>query len=282
MADVQKSAFSLSSATIMLGKAFVDDVFSLTPAAHSVGMVSETNITLDSSLNSLLNGVAQSEVDSKRTNVQSMITGNVFEMTAQNFMRAHAMSGAATAVKRGRLGTALVGGATSVSIASDPIPGEASSAITNLSDIPSGSTILIQRPGGEDDYVFPTKTNAAATGTGPFVLPLGADHAIPAGMSFPVGSYVWVVPPVPVGDIDADDLFCVKITGVLSQFKRPLTYIAPKVRIVKGFGISYNETQYASMAWELKPQLMSVGEAASMPRLAEIGTRMTGRLYVGG
>lgn len=282
MADVQKSAFSLSSATIMLGKAFVDDVFSLTPGTHSVGMVSETNITLDSSLNSLLNGVAQSEVDSKRTNVQSMITGNVFEMTAQNFMRAHAMSGAAAAVKRGRLGTALIGGATSVSITSDPIPGEASSAITNLSDIPSGSTILIQRPGGEDDYVFPTKTSAAATGTGPFVLPLGTDHAIPAGMSFPVGSYVWVVPPVPVGDIDADDLFCVKITGVLSQFKRPLTYIAPKVRIVKGFGISYNETQYASMAWELKPQLMSVGEAASMPRLSEIGTRMSGRLYVGG
>lgn len=282
MADVQKSAFSLSSATIMIGKAFVDDVFSLTPDVHSVGMVSEAQITLDSSVNSLLNGVAQAEVDSKRTGVQSMITGNVFEMTTQNFMRSHAMAGTPVPIRRGVLTAPLASGATSVSINSDPIPGEPTSAIANLSEIPSGSTILIQRKDGETDYVFPTKTNAAATGTGPFVLPLGADHAIPANMSFPAGSRVWIVAPVPVGDIDADDLFCVKVTGTLSNFDRPMTYVAPKVRMVKGFGITFNETQYGSMAWEMKPLLLSRGEVGAMPRLTEIGTRRAGMLYVGG
>ena len=282
MADVQKSAFALSSATIMIGKAFVDDVFALTPEKHSVGMVSEANIGLDSSVNSLLNGVAQAEVDAKRTGVTSSITGNVFEMTAQNFMRSHAMSGSAIPVKRGRLTAPLVAGAVSVSIASDPIPGEATSAITAITDIPAGSTILIQRGDGETDYVFPTVTSAAATGTGPYVAALDVEHDIPADMSFPAGSRVWVVQPVGVGDIDADDLFCAKIVGTLSNFDRPMVYIAPKVRMVKGFGISFNETQYSSMAWEMKPLLLSRGELTGAPRLAEVGTRRSGRLYVGG
>jgi hypothetical protein len=282
MADVQKSAFALSSATLMIGRAFVDDVFSLTPAQHSVGMASEVTVGLDSSINELLNGVAQASVDAKRTGVSSSITGNVFEMTAQNFMRSHAMSGAATPVKRGRLSAALTSGATSVSIVSDPIPGEATSAITATTDIPSGSTILIQRVDGEQDYVFPTVTSAVATGTGPYVAALGADYAIPAGMTFPAGARVWIVQPVPVGDIDADDLFCVKIAGVLTNFDRPMVYIAPKVRMVKGFGLAWNETQYGSMAWEMKPFLLSRGEVASATRMAEIGTRRTGRLYIGG
>lgn len=282
MADVQKSAFALSSATIMIGKAFVDDVFSLTPDKHSVGMVSEVAIGLDSSINSLLNGVAQAEVDAKRTGVTSSITGNVFEMTAKNFMTAHAMSGATTPVKRGRLTAQLDAGAVSVSIASDPIPGEATSAITAVTDIPAGSTLLIQRPSGETDYVFPTVTSAVATGSGPYVAALDAAHGVPTGLSFPAGSRVWIVSPVPVGDIDADDLFCAKIVGTLSNFDRPMVYIAPKLRVVKGFGVSFNETQYASMAWELKPLLLSRGEVSGAPRLDEVGTRRTGRLYVGG
>jgi len=282
MADVQKSAFALSSATIMLGRAFVDDVFSLRPELHSIGMVSEVNVGLDSSINSLLNGVAQTEVDAKRTGVTSSITGNVFEMTAQNFMRSHAMSGAATPVKRGRLTAAVAGGAVSLSIASDPIPGEITSAITAIGDIPAGSTILIQRGSGETDYVFPTVTSAAATGSGPYVVALDAAHGIPTDMTFAVGARVWVVQPVNVGDIDADDLFCAKIVGTLSNFDRPMVYIAPKIRMVKGFGLVFNETQYSSMSWEMKPLLLSRGELTGAPRLSEIGTRSPGKLYVGG
>lgn len=281
MADVMKSAFSLSSATIMLGRAFTDDVFALTPSAHSVGMVSEAVVGLDSSITELLNGVSQSTVDAKRTGVASSITGNVYEMTAQNFMRSQAMaSGGNTVVKRGVLSAAAAASAVSLSITSDPIPGEPTSAITAIGDIPAGSTILIQRVNGEQDYVFPTVTSGVATGTGPYTVPIAGAYAIPSTMSFAAGARVWVVSPVPVGDIDADDLFCVKITGTLSNFDRPVTYIAPKVRMVKGFQLSYNETQYSSMPWELKPLLMSATEA-STGRLAEIGTRRSGRVYVG-
>jgi hypothetical protein len=279
MADVQKSAFSLTSATIMIGKAFTDDVFSLIPATHSVGVAQEVTVGVDSSIIELLSGVAQITIDAKRTGISTSITGNIYEMTAQNFLRSQAMNGTAIQVKRGVLASAAAAAATSLSITSDPIPGEAASAITVVGDIPSGSTILIQRVNGEQDYVFPTVSTGAATGTGPFAVPIASTSAIPANMSFPIGARVWVVSPVPVGDMDADDLFCLKITGTLSNYDRPMTYIAPKVRVVKGFQLSYSETQYSSMPWEFKPLLMSASEAAA--RLAEVGTRRAGRLYVG-
>lgn len=280
MADVQKSAFSLSSATIMVGKAFTDDVFSLTPDEHSVGMAQEVSITLDSSLNELMNGVAQAPVDAKRTNVSSSISGNIFEMTAKNFLISQALAtDGAVDVKRGKLDTIGAADDVSLSVVSDPIPGEASSAITNLSDIPAGSTILLQRPDDDTDYVFPTVTSGATTGTGPFVIPIAGDYAIPSNMSFPVGTRVWIVTPVAVGDVDADELFCLKITGNLTNYDRPMTYIAPKCRIVKGFQLGYSETQYGSMPWEIKPFLMSKSEVTG--RLAEVGTKTSGRLYVG-
>lgn len=281
MADVQKSAFSLSSATIMIGKAFTDDVFSLTPDEHSVGMAQEVTVTLDSQLNELMNGVAQASVDAKRTNVSSTITGNVFEMTARNFLISQAQSASgAIQVKRGVLSSPLAADAVSMDLQSSPLPGEADSAITAIGDIPAGSTLLIQRADGETDYVFPTMSSGAATeSTGTFTVPLAGDYAIPSNMTFPAGSLVWVVSPVGVGDINADELFCVKITGVLSNYDRPMTYIAPKVRVAKGFQLSYSETQYTSMPWEFKPFLLSRTEAAG--RLTEIGTKRTGRLYVG-
>jgi hypothetical protein len=282
MADVKTSAFMLSSATIMIGRAFVDDVFALTPDKHSVGMVSEVNITMDSSLTELTNGVAQATVDSKRTGLSTAISGNVFEMTAQNFLRAQGITTAATPVKRGILMGSAAGGSTSLSVASDPIPGEATSALTSVGDIPAGSTILIQRGDGETDYIFPTVSSGAATlNAGRYTIPIAGASAVPADMSFLIGARVWIVQPVPVGDIGDDEFFCVKIVGTLSNFDRPVVYIAPKVKMVKGFSAAFNETQYSSMQWELKPHMMSRGEIASGGRLSEIGARRTGRLFVG-
>lgn len=281
MADVQKSAFALSSATIMMAPAFTTDVFSLTPDLHSVGMAQEVNVTVDSSVTELLNGVAQVLVDSKRTGVRASISGNVFEYTAQNFMRAQSMNGAPIQVRRGVLSAAAASGAVSLSITSDPIPGEPSSAITGLADIPAGSTILIQRVGAENDYVFPTKTSGATTGTGPFVVPIAAPYAIPATASFPIGARVWIVSPIGVANMDTDDLFGVKITGTLSNFDRPVVAVFPKVRVVSGFNLSFTETSYGSMPWQFGPMMMSKTEAAT-GRLVEIGTRQPGLVYVGG
>jgi len=279
MADVQKSAFSLTSATLMMAPAFTTDVFSLRPDLHSVGMSSEVNVTVDSSVTALLNGVAQATVDSKRTGVSASITANVYEMTAQNLMRSQALANNPITMKRGVLSAALASAAVSVSITSSPVPGETTSAITAVTDIPLGSTLLIQRA-NQPDYMFIATSSAAATGTGPYVVAI-AGSAIPAGMTFAAGDLVWVVDDIPIASIDSDDVFGVKIVGTLSQFNRPIVAVFPKVRVAKGFQLSFNETQYTSMPWELSPLLLSSSEVASVTRGSEIGTRAPGVVYVG-
>lgn len=279
MADVKKNAFMLSSATVMLAPAFTTDVYSLIPATHSIGMVKEVNVTVDSSEITLQNGVANATIDTRKTNVAPMISMTVFEYTAQNAAYAGGLAGTTTGIKRGVLTVALAAEAVSMSINSDPIPGEASSAITGVGDIPAGSTLLLQRPNGEVDYVFPTKSSGVATGTGPYTIPIAGDYKIPLGVTFPVGTKVYVLPAVAIGDINSDQLFCAKITGTLSNYDRPVTAVFPKLKIISGFNISFTEGEYGGMPWQLKPLLMSSTEAAG--RLADIGSKRFGDVYIG-
>lgn len=279
MADVQKNAFMLSSATVMMAPAFEKSVYDLTPAADSLGMVREVAIPVESSLIELKNGVAQATVDSRRTNVSAMISFTMFEFTAANAAKSLARAGTVGAIKRGRLHTAANAAAAELVFDSAPIPGDSASAITAVGEIPSGSTILLQRPDGTD-YVFPTKSTGNATvATGRYTVPIAGNYAIPAGMSFPVGTTVWIVPAIPVGNIDDDAMFGVKIVGTLSNYDRPIVFVAPKVKVSRGFNLTFNETDYGGMPFELRPLLMSAGEATG--RLADIGTKAIGDVYIG-
>lgn len=278
MSAANKNAFMLSSATLMMAKFGDVPVFDLTPADHSVGLSKEIAVNIDSSNIDLTAGVAQVLVDSKRTNVQTSITGSVHEYSAQNLLRAQSLATAATTAKRGKLSAQAAGGAVSLSIVASDIPGESTSALgTAAGAIASGATILIQDP-NSPELVFPTRASAASTySAGTHTVAIASPYAIPAGMTFPVDSLVWVVTEMAVGSMDQGDLFSVKIAGTLSNFNRPLVYVAPKVQITKGFNLSFNETQYGAMPWEMRGLLLSASEATG--RLAEIGTRAPGKLY---
>jgi hypothetical protein len=99
-------------------------------------------------------------------------------------------------------------------------------------------------------------------------------------MTFPIGSRVWIVQQIGIANQDSDDLFGVKIVGTLSNFDRPIVAVFPKVRIVSGFTLAFSETAYGSMPWAMGPLQLSRGEATG--RLAQIGTRQPGLVYVGG
>jgi hypothetical protein len=281
MSAVKSNAFMLSSATLMIAPAFSVDVFSLTPGAHGVGMSSDVAIKVDSSLLELKNGIAQTVVDARRTGVMASISANVFEFTAANIQRAAAIAtGTVPTVKRGVLSSAAAGAATTISLTSDPVSGDAGSAITATGDIPVGSQILIQRVNGEQDYVFPTVSTGAATGAGPFAVPIAGVYAIPAAMSFAIGARVWVISnAITIADSTKDDLFGVKVTGTLSNFDRPVTAVFPKVRISKGFQMNFTEAGYQSMPFEMVPFVMSTAEATG--RLLDIGVNAPGLVYMG-
>jgi len=275
MADVKSPSFLIGNATVMLAPQ-ATDVFSLTPTLHSVGMVKNVNLSVESDSIELRNGILQNLVDSKKSNVRMNVTFEGYEFSAANLYRALGFATNATIQrKRGVLASAAASGATTLSVNSSPVPGDAASAITAIGDIPSGSTLVIQKANAPD-VVFPVRTTAVASGAGPYSLTVSA---IPTGMSFDVGDIVWVVNEMAVGDQRTEDFFCMKIAGTLSNHNVPLVVIFPKVKIMRGFQLQFSETDYANLPFEVSPYFLAQSEVTG--RLAEIGSTVNGKAYIG-
>lgn len=268
MPAVKNNAFLLGEATLMLAPySDATSVFDLTPALHSLGMVRNVSVSEESDKIELRKGIQQLLVDSKKSNVRVSLAAEIFEFNAQNML--YSLSRAATAVlpKRGKLKTAVAGAAATFVVNTDPIPGESATGLTVAADIPVGATLVIQSTGSDTDYILPVKVTATTTMvTGDFTV----TAAVPAGMSFPIGSSVWVVNEIPIGSVDEQDFFKVKVVGTLSNNRKPMAVILPKVKIMKGFNLNFDEGNYTSMPFEFDPYFLTAGEATG--RLAEIGT----------
>lgn len=275
MANVQSPSFLIGNATVMLAPQ-ATDVFTLTPDLHSVGMVKNVNLSVESDSIDLRNGILQNLVDSKKSNVRMNVTFEGYEFTAANLYRALGYAtGSTIQRKRGVLASAAAAGASTLSVTSYPVPGDANSAITAIGDIPSGSTLLLQKA-NQPDFVYPVKTTAAASGSGPYSLTVAA---LPTGISFGAGDIVWVVNEMNVGDQRTEDFFCMKIAGTLSNNNVPLVVIFPKVKVMRGFQLQFSETDYANLPFEVSPYFLAASEISG--RLSEIGTTVNGKCYIG-
>lgn len=280
MADPKNSAFLLSSATVMIGAyGGAVPVFDLDPTNHSVGMVKNVKISMTSSEIELRNGIQQNLVDSLKSGVKLSASFEGYEFSAKNLQLSLGIAGTPIQYLRGKLNTTPTALATSITVVADAVPGESATwpASPAIGDIPAGSTLLIQKLGA-GDIVFPVKTTAAATfASGVFTL---AISALPAGMSFAAGDRVWVANALAVGSTAPLDYFCMKIAGTLSGNDKPAVMIFPKIKIVKGFDMNFNETQYSNLPFEISPYFLTAAEVTG--RLSEIGTNAQGRLYVAG
>lgn len=275
-ADVKNSAFMLGEATLMMAPySDATSVFELTPTAHSIGMVRNVSLTQESDQVELRKGIQQLLIDSKKSNVRTMLSAEVFEFSAQNLFYSLSTASAAVAPKRGKLKNAVTGPVATFIVNTDPIPGETSTGISAVGDIPNGATILIQVAGTGNDYVLPLKVTAATTvATGDYTV----TAAVPTGMSFPAGSRVWVVNEVALGSTAEQDFFKVKIVGTLSNNERPVTVIFPKVKVAKGFQLNFDEGNYTSMPFEFMPYYLAASEVSG--RLSEIGTTRLCNVYI--
>lgn len=274
MAAVKSNAFLLGEATLMIAPFGSTPVFELTPAAHSLGMVRNVSLSQESDNVELRKGIQQHLVDSKKSNVRTTLSAEVYEFSPQNLFYSQSLNRTAVAPKRGKLKAAITGPQATIVLVSDPLPGQASTAITAIADIPVGTTLLIQAAGADSDMTLPVRVTAATTmATGDFTV----TAAVPAGMTFPKDSYVWVVNEVPVGSTAEEDLFAVKMTSTMSNNKRPINLVFPKVKITRGFQITFDETNYGNMPFEFTPQFLSGEEISG--RLAEIGTDKMGITY---
>lgn len=273
---VKNNAFLLGEATLMIAPFGDASVFELTPATHGIGMVRNVQMMQESDQVELRKGIQQLLIDSKKSNVRTTLSAEVFEFTAQNLLYSQSLNRTAVAPKRGKLKNAVTGPVATFIVNTDPLPGEAATGITAVGDIPNGATLLIQVVGDGNDYTLPVKVTAVTTvATTDYTV----TAAVPTGMTFPAGSRVWVVNEIPVNSTAEQDFFAVKISATLSNNERPVNVVFPKVKISKGFQISFDDSNYGSMPWEFTPYFMTTSEISG--RLSEIGTGQMGTTYIG-
>lgn len=276
MADVKDPKFVIGNATVMLAP-YTEDVFALTPEGHSVGMVKAVTITQEADQIMLKNGVTQATVDTVKSNVNMNTSFEGYEFNATNIMHALGLQGSVVRRLRGKLTAAAASGETSLSVESYPISGDADSLIDAAGDIPSGAQLLIQKADAPD-FVYPAKTVASTTGTGPYVVTV---DELPAGISFGVGDVVWVVNEIDAGSTEQDQYFCAKIVGTLSANDEPIAVVMPKLKVARGFNLSFSETDYSNLPFELTPLVMTTSEVQANPKLAGF-TKTIAKAYLGG
>lgn len=278
MAEVKNPKFVIGNATVMLAP-FGEDAFALNPDAHSVGMVKAVSLEQTSEQIMLRNGIQQLTVDTQKSAVNFTATFEGYEFDAQNLTYALGVAGSTVKRLRGRLTANAASGATTISVESYPIAGDAESVIDAVGDIPSGATILLQNP-DDPAEVYPVAATAATTGTGPYVVTV---EALPAAVT--TGWIVWIVNELQVGSFEQDEYFCAKIVGTLSANDEPIMVIIPKLKVTRGFNLSFSETDYSNLPFELTPMLMTRSEVTSKttdnPRYAGFA-RTLAKAYVGG
>lgn len=272
-AETKTNAYLLGNATLMIAPFGAVDPFTMDPDTYSVGMVKNVTLGVEADAIELRHGIQQNLVDSHRSNVRTTFSAEVYEYTAQNLFNGLSINRTATPPKRGKLKTAITGATATIVVNTNPLPGQASSGISAVGDIPNGATILIQRVGSED-YVFPVRVTAATTvASGDYTVTV----AIPAGVTFAANDTVWVVNEVPIGSLEESEFFQVKAVGMLSNYSKPMALILPKVKIRSGFNINFSETDYGNMPFQFDPFYLNSSEISG--RLAEIGTKQMGYLY---
>ena len=268
--EARTSSFVLSSATVMIGA--MGDLWDLNPDDHSIGLVKNFVATTNPTYVDLTQGP-------KGTVVYSVMTANpvqarmeVYEFTSANMKWALGLEGkgvtAPTAV--GSLKTALTG--------SNPTPVttatfDAAADLTGT--FPSGSWIMLQ-DASSTDHVHVAKLSGATTksGSAPYTHTLTfANQGLKTGNDFPVASVISVMNTMDIGIKDEQEFFSAKVVGVLPEDTKPFTLLFPKIRILRGFNVSFTTDNFANMPFEFQPYELLPGDTnygSNFPGVAKL------------
>lgn len=237
--------FLLSTATVMIGA--MADLHSLNPAAHSIGLVKNFQLSLDPEYTELTQGLTNSVVMSVRTNEPVRASMEVYEYTLRNLAYASGLdaSGAAYDALSGVfLSTAsITAAATAIVVAGDVTP-----------DVTVGSYIFIQKDASENSDVVHIAKVSAASYSSPNTTITFTGYAIPTGVTFGIGSRVGLIKKVPIASgVLFQPEMAAKIVGILPKNNEPFTILFPKVKITNGLNVSFDSGQFTNMPFEFTP-----------------------------
>ena len=242
--EAKSAAFMLGTATVMLGPP--EDVFDLTPDEHSIGLVKNFKMAPEIESLPLTQGVRNTKVYEVMTGFPISATFDVFEYTARNIAYSIASEGFKTEFDTKPTGcmlsAGLVAGATTCDIISST---DISAAFT------TGTWIVIQELVGGRDLVAVARLTSNGTYATNKVTLKFTNHPIPMGMAFSTNARVRAMSAIGLGASYEMPNLGMKVVGILPERNEPITLICFKVRVVKGFNLSFVTSDYGSMPFEV-------------------------------
>lgn len=224
--------FMLGAATLLLGPQA--DLFNLTRAEHSVGLIKNFALTAEPSFTELTQGVRNTVVFSVMTGHAVRGSAELYEFTAKNLAYTAQMNGAAFEPDTNIETT------TSAALDGTTTPVTAVTVVAGTG-FAVDDWILIQNPANPDDAV-PRKITAIASNeltVAPAIARQFASGATVRRMNF-----------IEVGGKEETPFYAALVHGVLADGSE-VTVALPKVRVTNGLNLSFQTNDYGNMPIEL-------------------------------
>lgn len=241
MAGLAKTdKFLISDATIMVGP--MANLKTLNPAEHSIGLTKNLAVSIETTKTELTQGLQNDPVMSLVTGSTIQCTAEVYEFTSKNLSYGLGLDGASIVTQ------------TVMDVLSDPVI--AADVSVNIvgdktADYTVGKWIFIQE--GQDDYIHIGKISASVFATGETTITF-TGFPVPTGMAFSsTAGRVGLINKIDADPTLGNKNFAVKVTGVMPGDKKPITLFMPKVKITKGFSLSFTSQNFSNLPFEFSP-----------------------------
>jgi hypothetical protein len=255
--EAKTTAFMLSSATVMIGPS--TDMWDLNVAAHSIGLVKNFQIGSTPTYLDLMQGARGSIVYTTMTANPVKASCEVYEYTSRNLAYGLGLDGSAlTAHATGYVTAAIITGTAA--------PGVITTTFLAATDVsgsfPVGSWISFQIAHTDSVHIAKISATTTVSGTAPSITHTltFANHGVKTGMSFPTGTKINKVNRLEVGATDLNINYAAKVIGILPDGNKPVSLLIPKVRIIRGFNMSFTTDNYGNMPFEFQPMDLTVGD----------------------
>jgi len=222
--------FLVGTATIMLG--LPADLRDFRPETHSIGLVKNVKLMAEATYIELTQGIRNSIVHSVKTGEPVRASSEVYEFNASNWQYALGFSG--YNVVNTELETTVT-----TAVAATPL-GADTFDVASATSYVFGDYVMLQV--GYDDVVIPRRILSTTPTTITFDAPI-------KNVTVPIGAKIRRCLVVPVGRKSEQPFLAAKIVGTTAD-QREIAIEIPKLRITKGFDITFQTSDYANMPFE--------------------------------
>ncbi len=229
--EAQSINFAVGTATIMVGDPA--DLRDFRPETHSLGLVKNVKIMAEASYIQLTQGIRNEVVHSIKTGEPVSMGAEIYEYNAKNWNYALGFSGYDVTVQPAvhYVTTAVAG---------SPL-GTSTFDVDAVAGLTVGDYVNVQ-VGNTSDSVIPRRITGTTSTTVTLDAPI-------KNQAIPVGAAIRKVNIIPVGRQSEQPFLAAKIVGTMADQVEVVIEI-PKLRITKGFDLTFQTSDYANMPFE--------------------------------